>query len=77
MLWQDLHTFDGVAHPSFYAACLARGLLQNDNKWCQCLIEVSVMCIGDALHHLFAFGHEALRAITAANSLGRVQGKPL
>jgi hypothetical protein len=53
-LWQDLCTFDGVAHPSFYAACLARGLLQNDDEWCQCLTEASVMCTGDALRRLFA-----------------------
>src|SRR5216683_7016992 len=25
--WQDLRTFNGIEHPSFYAACLAWGLL--------------------------------------------------
>jgi hypothetical protein len=52
--WQHLRTFDSVERPSFYDACLARGLLQNDNKWQQCLEEASMICMGDTLHRLFA-----------------------
>jgi hypothetical protein len=53
-LWEDLHTFEGVLHPSFYAACLAWGLLQSDDEWQQCLREAATMSTGDALHWLFA-----------------------
>jgi hypothetical protein len=53
-LWQHLRTFNGVEHPSFYDACLAWGLLQNDNEWQQCLEEASTISTGDALCHLFA-----------------------
>jgi hypothetical protein len=52
--WQDLHIFNGVEHPSFHAACLARGLLQNDDEWRQCLTEAAAMCTGDAFRCLFS-----------------------
>jgi PIF1-like helicase len=54
LAFTDLHTFNGVLHPSFYHACLARGLLQNDNEWRDCLLEASMMHSGDSLCHLFA-----------------------
>ena len=50
--WQDLHTFNGVEHPSFHTACLACGLLQNDDEWRQCLTEAAAMCTGNAFCHL-------------------------
>ncbi|XP_066923007.1 uncharacterized protein, partial [Clytia hemisphaerica] len=31
--FEELRTFDGVLHPSFREACIARGLLQDDNLW--------------------------------------------
>ncbi len=34
------HTPTTVVHPTFKAACLARGLLQDDAEWDQCLSEV-------------------------------------
>jgi hypothetical protein len=52
-LWEDLHTFEGVLHPSFYAVCLAWGLLQSDDEWQQCLREVATMSTGNALCRLF------------------------
>jgi PIF1-like helicase len=52
--FDHLCMFNGVLHGSFYEACLARGLLQNDDEWHDCLIEVSTMCSGDGLRHLFA-----------------------
>ncbi len=33
------HTPTTVVHPTFKAACLARGLLQDDAEWDQCLSE--------------------------------------
>ena len=31
--FENLRTFNGVIHPSFREACVARGLLQDDNLW--------------------------------------------
>jgi hypothetical protein len=52
--WQNLRTFDSIEHPTFYAACLARGLLQNDDEWRQCLSEAAGMSTGAALRQLLA-----------------------
>jgi hypothetical protein len=35
------HTPTTVVHPIFKAACLARGLLQDDAEWDQCLLEAT------------------------------------
>jgi PIF1-like helicase len=51
--WESLRSFDDVVHPSFHAACLARGLLQNDDEWRQCLQEASLTHLGQSLRHLF------------------------
>jgi len=50
----NLRTVEGVVHPTFQAACLARGLLQDDNEWQQCLEEAAVMQTGHQLRQLFA-----------------------
>ncbi|KAJ8457646.1 hypothetical protein ONZ45_g18233 [Pleurotus djamor] len=42
-----------VWYQTFHAACLARGLLQDDGEWRQCLAEASVMQTGARLRHLF------------------------
>ena len=52
--WDDLRMFNGTKHPTFHAACLARGLLKNDNEWRQCLEEASLTHLGDSLRHLFS-----------------------
>src|SRR5271168_1396472 len=39
--------------PTFHAACLARGLLEDDNEWRQCLQEASHMATGHQLRNLF------------------------
>jgi len=52
--WDDLRTFDGILHPTFHAACLARGLLENDNEWRECLVEASLTHIGESLRRLFS-----------------------
>jgi hypothetical protein len=41
-------------YPTFHAACLGRGLLENDNKWQQCLQEASFTHIGESLRCLFS-----------------------
>ncbi|KAJ3520762.1 hypothetical protein NMY22_g12605 [Coprinellus aureogranulatus] len=40
--------------PTFHAACVARGLLQDDGEWRLCLLEASQMQVGFRLRHLFA-----------------------
>jgi hypothetical protein len=52
--WEDLRTFDNVLYPTFHAACLARGLLENDDEWRQCLSEASLTHVGESLRHLFS-----------------------
>jgi hypothetical protein len=48
-------SFDNLRfpHPTFYAACNARGLLEDDGEWTQCLAEASMMQTGTRLRHLF------------------------
>ena len=52
--FEDLRRFNGITHPTFYEACLARGLLEDDGEWRQCLLEASHMQSGEQLRHLFA-----------------------
>lgn len=51
--FEDLRTFQGTIHPTFREACLARGLLEDDNEWIQCLQDASVMQTGKQLRALF------------------------
>ncbi len=48
------HTPTIVVHPTFKAACLARGLLQDDVEWDQCLSEATGMQLPRSLRQLFA-----------------------
>ena len=52
--WEDLWTFDGVLYPTFHTACLAYGLLKNNDKWWQCLQDASVTYVGESLCCLFS-----------------------
>jgi hypothetical protein len=40
-------------HPTFKGACLARGLLQNDAEWDQCLSEAASVQFPRSLQKLF------------------------
>lgn len=42
-LYECLRTMNNVLHPSFKVACIARGLLEDDDEWKQCLEEAAVM----------------------------------
>jgi hypothetical protein len=52
--WTDVRTFDGIIHATFHGACLARGLLADDNEWRECLQEASTSHLGDGLRRLFS-----------------------
>jgi hypothetical protein len=51
--FEHLHTVDDVVYGSFKEACFARGLLENDREWIQCLEEASAMQTGSQLRSLF------------------------
>src|SRR5687767_670667 len=51
--FEFLRTVDGVICATFKEACLARGLLENDREWAQCLEEAGAMQTGSALRSLF------------------------
>lgn len=40
--------------PTFHEACIAKGLLEDDGEWRQCLEEASTMQTGQCLCQLFA-----------------------
>jgi len=51
--FENLRTFEGTLHQSFKDACIARGLLEDDQEWRQCLREARHMATGYQLRHLF------------------------
>jgi len=51
--WQDLCSFEDVEHPTFHAACLAHGLLENDDEWRECLEDASLTHLGRSLRQLY------------------------
>ena len=52
--FEDLRRYKSdKAHPTFHAACIARGLLEDDGEWNQCLEEASEMQTGTCLRYLF------------------------
>ncbi|KAJ2913452.1 hypothetical protein MD484_g6981, partial [Candolleomyces efflorescens] len=51
--FEDVRTYNGVLHPTFRDACLARGLLEDDGEWRQCLQEAAEMGTGTRLRQLF------------------------
>jgi hypothetical protein len=51
--FEALRSVDGVLHGTFKQACIARGLLEDDQEWIQCLQEASAMQTGSQLRYLF------------------------
>lgn len=55
--FEDLRRVPGHNHnapyPTYHAACLAHGLLEDDGEWRICLQEAADMCTGTRLRHLF------------------------
>jgi hypothetical protein len=52
--WEALRTVDSVLHPTFHAACLASGLLANNDEWRECLQDASMTHVGESLRRLFS-----------------------
>src|SRR5712691_131956 len=51
--YQNLRTVGDRVCLSFREACIARGLLEDNNEWHQCLEEAKHMAIGRQMRHLF------------------------
>ena len=51
--YEFLRTFEGVTHPTFKAACRARGLLESDDVWNNCLNEAAAHRTPYMLRQLF------------------------
>lgn len=51
--FEDLRTVNGILYDTFQEACLARGLIENDNAWVQCFEEAVCYVSGQRLRSLF------------------------
>ena len=51
--FEHLRSFEGTEYPTFKEACIARGLLEDDSEWHQCLEEAKDMQTGGQLRRLF------------------------
>ena len=51
-----LYYVDGVRYPTYQAACIARGLAENDQEWFQCFDEAVLSTTGHGLRTLFLTG---------------------
>ncbi|XP_035834248.1 uncharacterized protein LOC110888836 [Helianthus annuus] len=52
--FEEIRTYDGVVYPTFRDACYARGLLDDDNEYIECIKESSFTGNGHYLRSLFA-----------------------
>ena len=43
--FEDLLCYNDIVHPTYKAACIARGLLQDDSEWENCLQEATVIAL--------------------------------
>jgi hypothetical protein len=51
--FEDLRTVNGELQNSFQTACIARGLVENDDDWGSCFDEASTFALGPQLRTLF------------------------
>jgi hypothetical protein len=51
--FDDLRRYNGVLHETYQQACLARGLLEDDQEWDDCLQQASLTQSGKHLRTLF------------------------
>ena len=43
--FDDLFCFQNTVHPTYKAACITRGLLQDDAEWDNCLQEATIIAL--------------------------------
>jgi hypothetical protein len=51
--FSDLRTFQDITYDTYHQACVARGLLEDDGEWRQCLSDAKVFKTGHQLCKLF------------------------
>uniref|UniRef100_A0A0D2ZUB6 ATP-dependent DNA helicase n=1 Tax=Brassica oleracea var. oleracea TaxID=109376 RepID=A0A0D2ZUB6_BRAOL len=51
--YEDIYTVDGKLHSTFKDACVARGLLENDEEWHESMKEASLWATPNQLRNLF------------------------
>lgn len=54
MSFHHIHTVNNIEYNTFKEACIALGILEDDQEWTQCLQEAGEMQTGYNLHYLFA-----------------------
>jgi hypothetical protein len=54
--FEELYFVDGVRCPTYYAACIARGLAESDQEWFQCFDEAVLFTTAHGLRTLFLTG---------------------
>jgi hypothetical protein len=54
--FESLYWYEGVRYPTYFAACIARGLAENDREWVECFEEAKVFTSGYGLRTLFVTG---------------------
>jgi len=54
--FEELYMVSGVRHDSYQAACIARGLAENDQEWYQCFDEAITFTTARGLRTLFLTG---------------------
>jgi hypothetical protein len=54
--YEELYSVNGVRHPTYQAACIARGLAENDHEWYHCFDEAVMFTSGRGLRTLFLTG---------------------
>ncbi|GFY45891.1 ATP-dependent DNA helicase [Trichonephila inaurata madagascariensis] len=52
---ESLKSVNGILYPTYQAVCLALGLLEGDNHWCDTLTNASMDNSSCKLRELFAF----------------------
>ncbi|XP_010256222.1 PREDICTED: uncharacterized protein LOC104596665 [Nelumbo nucifera] len=50
----DLKTINGTHYDTYKTACMALGLLEDDNEWNHALMEASIWATGQKMHDIFA-----------------------
>ena len=52
--FEDLLHFHDIEYPTYKAVCIARGLLQDDTEWENCLQEATIIALPKQIRRLFA-----------------------
>lgn len=54
--FEELYSFEGVQYPTYQAACIARGLADNNQEWFECFDEAIIFTVASGLRTLFLTG---------------------